>query len=57
MDYFLLENQEKLEHYSNLNVIKDINVMELCLLVIWLSKNNPKKAKEIAIYINDANRI
>ena len=57
MDYFLLENQEKLEHYSNLNVIKDINVMELCLLVIWLSKTNPKKAKQIAKYINDANRI
>ena len=56
VDFFLLGNKEKLQEFANLNVIQDINTLELCLLVIWLAEHDPKKAKQIATYINDLNR-
>ena len=48
IDYFLLDNKEKIKEYSEPQKIKELNTFEKCLLIYAVRKNNKELALSLA---------
>ena len=48
IDYFLLENKEKIREYSKLENIKELNTFEKCLLIYSIRRENKNLVKFLA---------